>query len=517
MASIAVFLYPHRIGIARVNKPGKKPSFAAPQWFNIEDASKLLAEPVLLVSQVKEIVGEVKGCEVYLNVWPGACKEVMFSYDKKRSKDLKRLRQSELETVFHGDFRELYTFDLLLDKGRPNPAGRSRRIIYTMPKATINLMLEAFSAQKMKLKRIAPMDAAAAESALLHWNPEKKGISVCLTLDEACTSIAFLHGGVLCALRTVPDGFAGVLDTYMEVTGNDLDTCVAMLRNNGVIVPCDKFDMVTIQDDVMRTLNRISVEVVKTLHNTFGDEAVLDQVLLCGSFARTVGLADYLNTMLHTTCVIASTETLEEAAVRDVALEDADFEPLFHLASTTDIGTDMLWEKRQARSDLISNVSVCFILTLVVAGVMAITPYNMKALNAELEKAQTIMDQPEYVAVQGLMDEKTNLTKQKNSLIEAIESLPHGTTDTAGIVKDILSITREFGNVESISVNYDTQTINLTLKVQDYNAFILWQTKIVSEGRFSFKTPPTFNGSGMLFTVESVMTATDFAEAEEEG
>ena len=517
MANIAVFLYPHRIGVARVNKPGKKPSFSSVQWQHVEDAAQLLAEPMLLVAAIKEMVGEEKGCDIYLNVWPGACKEIMFSYDKKRSKDLKRLRRSELETVFHGEIKDLYTYDLLLDKGKASAAGRSRRIIYTMPKATVNLMLEAFSAQKMKLKRIAPMDATAAESALQYWAPNKSGISVCLTLDEACTSIAFLHGGVLCALRTIPDGFAGVLDTYMEVTGNDLDTCIHMLRDNGVVVPCDKFDMVTIQDDVMRTLNRVSVEVVKTLHNTFGDEAVLDQVLLCGNFARTVGLADYLNTMLHTTCVIAGTDSLEDAAVRAIVLEDNDLEPLFHMAATTDTGADMLWEKRQTRSERISNVTVCGIITVVMAGIMAITPISMRDLNAQLEKAQNIMQQPEYVAVQELLDQKTDLAKQKESLVNAIEALPHGATNTAGIVKDLFASTKAYGNVGSIRVNYDSETIELSLTVQDYNSFILWQNMITSEGRFSFKTPPTFSGSGMLYSVNAVMTATDFTTVEEEG
>lgn len=520
MTSIAVFLYPHRIGVARVNKPGKKPSYSAPMWRQIENMEQLLAEPVLLVSLIKEMVGEEKGgCQVYLNVAPGACKAVMFSYDKKRSSDLKRLRQSELETVFHGEFGSLYTYDLLLDNGKANSAGRSRRVIYTMAKDRVNLLIQTFAAQKMKLMRIAPMDAAAAEAALLFWNPDKKQIAVSLTLDEACTSIAFFQGGVICALRTIPDGFAGVLDTYMEVTGNDLETSLHMLRNNGVIVPTNNLDMPTIQDDVMRLLNRVSLEVVKTLHNTFGDAAVLDQVLICGNFSRTIGLADYLSEMLHTQCTVAGIDTIAEEAVRAVALEDGDFEALLPLAATTNPGADMLWEKRKHRSDLISNIGVCGFLAVAVAGIMAITPYNMHQLETQLEQSRHIMEQPEYVAVQELMDQKVAAGKQKEELLAAIENLPHGATQTAVIIEDLIDLTNDYGRVSNISVDYEAKSIQLTLTMEDYNSFVLWQNYIAEEGRFAFQKPPTFSGSGMVYEVTASMTATDFAaqEAEEEG
>lgn len=515
LANIAIFLYPHRVGIARLKAPGKNPSFSSPIWKQVEDSAQYLREPMLLASLVKELVGEEKGTKVWLNLWPGAYKEVMFSFDPKRKGDLKRLRQSELETVFHGQVKALYTYDQLLDNGKANASGRNRRIIYTLEKATVNLLREAFSAQKLQLQRIAPMDAAAAEAALEYWKPEKKDISVCMLLDEACTSAAFFQGGKLCAQRTLPGGFAAVLDSYMDITGQDLDTCLDMLRSNGVIVPCEKFDMSAIQDDVMRVLNRLCVEVVKTLHNTFGEEAVMDHVLLCGNFARTLGLTDYLKTMLNTHISVAGADTLASSAPRAIALEDEDVEALFPLAATADQGADFLWERRKAASDRRSTILVCGFLGFAMAAIMSVTPYLSRNLQQQLDQARATLEQPEYQQVQALMDEKAALVQQKENLIQAIADLPHGDSRTGEIIETVLKLTGEYGSVSSISMDQGTSSVSMNLVMPDYTAFLLWQEKIGEDPRFSFVSPPSFSGSGMNYAVSTTITVTGFDVAEE--
>lgn len=516
MANIAIFLYPHRVGIARMKAPGKSPSYSTPIWKEVEDSALYLKEPMLLASLVKELIGEEKGCSLWLNVWPGAYKEVMFSYDPKRKGDLKRLRQSELETVFHGQVKDLYTYDQILDNGKNKAALRSRRIIYTMSKSTVNLLREAFSAQKMKLQGIVPMDAVAAQSALEYWNPDKKSISVCMMLDEACTGASFFQGGKLCAQRTIPGGFAAVLDSYMDITGLSLDSSLDALRSNGVIVPCRDDEMSAIQDDVMRVLNRLCVDVVKTLHNTFGEDAVMDHVLLCGNFARTVGLTDYLSTMLNTDIQTAGTDTLSASAVRSIALEDDDLDMLFPLAATSVQGPDFLWERRKAASDRSSNIVVCGLLGIVMAAIMAIMPYNIRNLEQQLSGIQSTLNQPEYQAVQQLLNEKSSLAQKKNTLTEAIANLPHGVSNTGVIIDTVLSITNEYGRVSSISIDSSNASVSLSLTMPDYTAFLLWQEAIADDPRFSFQAPPSFSGSGMVYSVSARINTSNFNNAAQE-
>jgi hypothetical protein len=170
LAKLAVFLFPEKVGIARVKTPGAKPSYSSVQWRITDNVPQLFSEPLLLAGLIREMVGDEDKYDIYLNVWPGAYNAVMFSYDKKGKSDLKRLRQSELETVFRGQFSKLYTYDLVLAKDKPGADGKSHRMIFTFPKERLHLLQASLKEQKMTLKRIAPMDVAAAESVLNYWD-----------------------------------------------------------------------------------------------------------------------------------------------------------------------------------------------------------------------------------------------------------------------------------------------------------------------------------------------------------
>ena len=514
MASLAVFLYPQQVGIARLKSPGAAPGFSTPQWRVTDNVQQLLDEPVLLASLIREMAGDEEPYDVYLNVWPGAYSTVMFSHDKKGEGDVNRLRQSELETVFRGEHTRLYTHDLMLNQGKPSADNTVRRIIFALPKTRVDLLGATFAAQKMKLQRIAPMDAAAAEAALQFWAPKDDSISVCMLLDEACTSVCFLRGGVLHALRTIPNGFNSVLATYMHITGQDHDTSMDMIRQNGVNVEDEMLTTPAIQDDVMRTLNRLAGEAVKTLHNTFGDEAVMDRVLLCGNFVSTVGLVDYLNTMLNMECTVAGPDTLSPEAKSAIALDENDLAQLFPLAATAAKGTDLMSELKKNKADKRNSIILCSAMAAAVAALMVITPIQKHSIRSQCDKANQLLDQPEYATVQTLVDNKTALARQKNNLTAAIEALPHGGTNAAGIVTDLNKLTAKYGTVSGVRVDYNAKTIAMSFSTLNYDSFAYWQKAVVEGGRFSFLEPPTFSGNGLIFTVEANLTATDFEEAE---
>ena len=513
MATLAVFLYPEKVGIARVKSPGAKPSYSSVQWRVMPDAGKLIDEPLMLANFIREMVGDQNKYDIYLNVWPGAYSQVMFSYDKKGKRDLKRLRQSELETVFHGELASMYATDLILGGGKTASDGRFHQIILNIKRDRIRLLMETFRTHKLKIQRIAPLDVTAAVSALRFWAPKNKTISVCMMLDEGCTSISFMRSGVLHAMRTIPNGFGAVLANYEHVMGLEHDLCLDMIRSNGVEVSSERFDMPAIQDDVLRMLNRITVETVKTLHNTFGDDAVIDQVLLCGNFVSTTGLVEYLNTMLNIECVVAGADTLKSGASSAIVLDTKDLEDMFPLADTTNKGTDLLFEMKKIHSDKVQSAVVCTLLTLVMGGMMAITPMQMNKLTQERDVAAHLLDQPEYAAVSQLLDQRSELNRKKDALEKAIENLPHGTTNTAGIIQDLHAMTSGFGTVTSIKVDYSAKSISLTFITSTYESFVYWQQQLADGGRFSFVNPPEFKGAGLSYTVSASLTATDFNAA----
>ncbi len=510
MASLAIFLCPERVGIARVNAPGNKPSYNSPIWQDVEDMQQLLSEPAMLAAMVREKVGDENKYDLYISLYPGIYSEIVFSHDKRKKKELERLRQSELETVFHGEYASLYTYDLLLDKGKPSFNGKSRRIIFTVSKQWVNLLKEAFAAQKMKLVRLAPVDAVAAESALRYWAVADKGISLAMTLDEVCTSIAFMRGGNIMAMRTLPGGFGAVLNVYREVTGMTAEECRAMILTNGVHVAPDEPTYTTIQDEVLRTVNRLATEVVKMLHNTFGDEARLDNVLLCGNFSRTSGLKEYFDTVLEADCTIVGVDTISAATQQAICLNSGDLELMFPLAATASEGTDLFYEVKKAQKEKKQNVTLCTALAVVCAALMAVTPVNRFLLANQQAALQQQMTQPEYAAVQELYDQRDQLQRRKAVLAEAIANLPHGDSDAAGLLSELITLTDKYGTLAEMNVNYSTKEINLEFTTLNYDSFVYWQQAITQSGRFTFREPPAFAGNGLVYTVEAKLTATDF-------
>ena len=510
MASLAIFLCPDRVGVVRLNAPGNKPSYATPIWRDVEDMQQLLSEPMMLASLIRETVGDENAYDVYMNLYPGVYSEIVFAHDKRKPKELERLRQSELETVFHGEYSSLYTYDLLLDKGKPSFNGKSRRLIFTITRQWVDLVVEAMSAQKLKLERLAPMDAVAAESAMRYWAPNNNSISLVMTLDEACTSIAFIRGGSIMAMRTMPGGFGSVLQLYQDVTGFSAEDCRRMILTNGVHVSPDEPSYVTIQDEVLRAVNRLAVDVAKTLHATFGDGARLDNVLLCGGFARTAGLKEYFDTALETDCAIAGTDTISAGAQQAICLQSSDLEQLFPLAATASVGADLLAEVKKARKERKQNITLCVLVSLLCVAMMAVNPVMKLLLNMEQKDLRETMSRPEYAAVQELYNEKMDLQRYKNSLTNAVENLPHGQSKVAEMAIELLDLTGQYGSVRTLTIDYGTESIKMQFSTQNYDSYVYWQQAVSEGGRFSFKQPPTFAGNGLVYTVDAVMTAADF-------
>ena len=516
MASLAVFLYANRVGVARVKAPGAKPGYSPARWTPVEDAKKLLDEPILFASLLRELIGDENAYDLYISVWPEIYSTIMFSHGKNKGSNVARLRQSELETVFHGEQNNYYTTDLMLDKGRYSFGDRSRRLIFAVTKARVNMLCETLKAQKMKVKRIAPMDAAVAEAALAHWAPDPKTINAVIVLEEGCTSFSFLKNGTIQTMRTLPDGFGGVMEDYRAISGMGDDSCRQLIMTKGLNHTDEDFPFIELQDRVLVACNRIVADFVRTLHTVFGEDAVVSKVLLCGTFARTEGLAEHFAENMATECVIAGTDTLKAGSAAAIALESESLESLFPYATVTAAGADLMGEKKKTESDKQSSLVAAVLILLVAAGVMAVTPITMNGLKKERDAGAALLATPEYVAVQELLDRKDALQREKNNLENAIANLPHGATKSAEMITELVKLTEGFGTVASLSVDYNAKVINISLTTASYGLFVGWQEAIEANESFGFATPPSFNGNGVYYTVEASLSAAAVEEAEVE-
>ncbi len=514
MAGIAVFLYPDRVGFSRIKAAGYKPGFSTPIWKAIDNMEQLLNEPLLLASAIRELVGDEQKYDVYLTLWHGAYNALMFSHHKKRRRDMARLRQSELETVFRGEFAALHTYDLVLDKGRANAEGKIRRMIYVTQGSRIQLMVKTFAAQKLKLCRVAPIDAATAEAALHFWNPDKSAISAFLVMDAACSSMVFLKNGSIQAVRTLMDGFHAAMINHSEMAGTTPEASRQLWLNHG-LEETTANNLLLLQDEAQRVIYKLCGEVVKNLHSVFGDDAVLNKVMLSGEFVNVPGMKEKVDQILETDCVLANPSTMSGAAA-DIVLDEKDFNSMFHLGAVTARGVDLMSMYKKTRADRRSAAVLCAVLGVASIALMSLLPLQKRSLEKEQEAAAALLEQPEYVTIRELHDSKLAIQREKNNLIEAIEALPHGQSKTSEILSTLQTITQNYGTLLASSVDYNGKTIHMTFTTLNYDSFVLWQKEMVATNRFSFITPPTYEGNGLIYTVRATLTSTDFDAPEAE-
>ena len=517
MKTLSVIVYPDRLCLTSVKAAGKKPRYAQPQWIPVESGKQLIQEPMKLAALIRENVGEKDKYDVCLTLWPEAYSTVMFSNSKISKRDLKRQRLSELETVFHGDAEAVYATDFLLDGGKYSFEGKARRNIYAMQRRDADLMREAFKAQKLKIHSIAPMDNVFAQSAMSFCKLDKNEITAVLMLDDACTELALIHKGRIQMVRPIPLGGSAVLAAYRadmpEKTGDELRQLILEQSMSDDDKLFAKYPV--LRDKMLALANRIANEILKNVRNIYGEEKDVAKLLICGNFANTVGLAKHFTEHMKIPCV-ALKEVLAPGAAANICLREEDLDLFFPFGSACAPQNDLLGQWRQMVKERRQGIAASIVLVLV-AGVLACgEPYLMHQLKAERDAAAVVIEQPEYVAVRELMDQRTEINKQQAALEEAIANLPHGATNTAGIIQDLYDLSAQFGQVSSMSVDYSGKVVQMAFATDSYDTFVKWQQKLTEEGRFSFVTPPSFNGDNGRYEVEAIISATDFDEPEEE-
>ena len=512
MAKIAVLLYPDRVGISEIKKAGSKPSFAPPKWIYIEDAAALLEEPINFATMIRNEVGEKGSFDVYLSVWPGAYRTLLFSHTKRRQSDIDRLLRSELETVFRGGHDQLYTYHLMFNKGKYSFGGKARRMVFAIQKNHISLLLKSFAARKLHLRRIAPFCVNATEAALAHWEPAKKDLCAVIHLDDAGTTISVLNKGNIMAVRTASDGFEHVLRDYVQISHLSLNLCRQIIMNNGLHGDDDFFNNYPdLEDRVAVACDHIMTELTRTLHTISEDQPMPGQILLCGPYAKAAGLSEYLSTRMNVECTVLTAETLSPKSVERIVLDPEQLEGFFPFAMcTSSKGVDLLQNFKKDRSDLITSIIASVILVLAAAGAMSLTPIQMKTLKGNQAAAEAVLQKPEYQEVQAILDEQSAQNARRNALKDAIEALPHSATDAAGMMTQLYELTSRYGTIQELALDYEAEAITLSFTTVSYDLVVDWQKQLTADARYSFVTPPTFEGSGTNYTVTAEITSTDF-------
>lgn len=386
-----------------------------------------------------------------------------------------------------------------------------------MQRRDADLMREAFKAQKLKIHSIAPMDNVFVQSVMNFCKLDKNEITAVLMLDDACTQLALIHKGRIQMIRPIPLGGSAVLAAYRadmpEKSNDELRQLIVEQSMSDDDKLFAKYPV--LRDKMLALANRIANEILKNVRMIYGEDKDVGKLLICGNFANTVGLAAHFTDSMKMP-VVALKRVLAPNAAANICLREEDLELYFPFAAAAAPQNDLLAQWREIVKNRRQNIVASILLVLVAAGVAGVQPYLMRELKAERDAAAVVIEQPEYVAVRELMDERSAINKQQTALEESIANLPHGATNTAGIIKDLYDLSAQFGQVSSMSVDYSGKVVQMDFATDSYDTFVKWQHKLTEDGRFSFVNPPSFSGDTGRYSISAVISATDFEEQEKE-
>ncbi len=509
MTHIAVMLYPDRIGIARVGAIGKKPSYAPPMWLGDIDVLKLVEEPARLAALIRQEIGDDEVVSVYLRIWPALCNNVLFSHAKHKAKEIDRLRFSELETVFHGRHDEQYVTDYPIDNGRYSFAGKSRHVLFTAQRRTVDSLRQAFEAKKLKLSAIVPMSIAFVESAMRYCEMAE-GTTALVLFDDACTSIALVRKKSVCLLRTLAPGAQSLLENFCDITGLTAAQCRRIIcapESSELDKLLDKAPM--LKDAIYGTCNRLCTELEKAVKSIDADNPQIDKIIIGGSLVGNEKLAAYIGASLATECVNVE-RAMSEKSASELCIREEDVTAVFTLGAATFTSCDLLSEWRKKQTDKKQQIIMSAALVVIAGVLMAITPYQLSRLKQEKEAAEAILNQPEYLSVLNLLDDRTEANRDKAALVKAIEDLPYNTSKVVSMVEEVTYVTEKYGRLSEMSVSRNNKKISFTFTTESFDTYLEWQAELEKSGRFSFISVPTFASAGSSYVVHAEVTSPDF-------
>lgn len=504
MTGLFVLLYPGRIGLAPFDGSRAPVSL---QWRWTTETPHLMDEPALLANLIREMAGDDRPYALYIVLHPGLFRQIMFSHSSKNKRDMLRLRRSELETVLRQKEEALYTYDLIFHAPEGSFTSKERRLIYALSREWVTLMTNAFSAQKLKLCRLIPLDALAAECALRNWAPADRSISLCLTLDEGCVSAALLQDGHIVAMRTDPSGFSTALKLCAAEATAEQDACLQTIRRNGIVEAADTPEYADAADAVLRIIRQLAADAVKMLHAVFGSDARLDHVLLCGNLSRAAGVKSYFDTVLEANCDLADTATHCEHPESDAFTQNSDH---FLLDAAADVKTDLLDEIRRERKGRRGSAAICTLLAAVCLTWMAAIPTATFLLQREHQQLEALLSEPEYALTVQLCAQRDALLQEKTALEAAVAALPQSQADTAAIIGELLQLSRPYGTVKSVRIDCASGVITTDFTAVDYDSLITWQRTLSNSSHFQFLELPGFTTSGASYTVSAKLMAAEF-------
>ncbi len=509
MTHIAVMLYPDRIGIARVGAVGKKPSYAPPMWLGDIDVLKLVSEPSRLAELIRNEIGGDETVSVYLRIWPALCNNVLFSHAKHKAKEIDRLRFSELETVFHGHHDEQYVTDYPIDNGKYSFAGKSRHILFTVPRRTVDAMRQAFEVKKLKLSAVVPMSISFVESAV-RFCEMAEGTTALVLFDDACTSIALVQNKSVRLLRTVAPGAQSLLETFCDITGLTAAQCrriICASESSELDRILDKAPM--LKDAIYGTCNRLCSELEKAAKSLDADNPKIDRVIIGGSLVGNEKLAAYIGASLATECITVE-KAVSQKNASELCIREEDITAVFTLGAVTFSSCDLLSEWRKKQNDKKQQIVMSAALVAVAAVLMAITPFQLNQLKKEKQAAEDILNRAEYLSILELIDDRSDANRDKTALAKAIENLPYNTSKVISMIEEVTEITGRFGRLSEMSVSRTNNKISFTFTTESFDTYLEWQTELEKSGRFSFVSVPTFTSAGSSYVVRAEVTSPDF-------
>ncbi|MGN0470790.1 MAG: hypothetical protein ACI4GV_07750 [Acutalibacteraceae bacterium] len=524
-------------------------SFNVPQIFELNDSLK--DHPF---EKTEELAAFVKRCAESMSMEIGdlfVCiedEDVLITKEYKhplsKEKLLPTFARVEAENVLHSDVDKytILNFEYGQQYGKASKAEDVSASLFAMNSGLLADLRVNFEKEGLHVVKVTPPIAGMLYTAKADINSATKSIAL-ISVDFAATRLVVLHNGA----PIFQQSFSSVLEDIAELLSLEFGMskmgAIDLIRQEGLGV-CNKCRSPQTRKQTMTMLDNAAGEILRNLRVVISTQRLdIDEIVFCDAVSKIPNLINYSRSVGFTAPLQNVSDLFTGSTRPPVVGESASAKgydasafitlngiltmPLQEANLIAGESNIMAAMAAQGSSKLGKNISigVGIIAALWMAGIGG----WWLALEMQQTNDNKTLNDPNYITAKQLISDEAEYTQKLNNLTADLDILPKTEIKSADIVNELFTqIFNKVNDYSGVSIQNNTNMIEMSVNVKNYDAYVDLRNEIIDNGYFSLSdafsanTVTINNGSAANIYLQGTLSmaisqdAIDKAKAEAE-